>query len=447
MRQPKSQILAPIFLLFTLFSGMAESFGQTNSSLPKSQTEVISLLQQTAGLIQNGKFTEAETVIRRAVTIAPNNADAHNLLGVVLDQKGSTAEAERAYRQALKINPKGVSPLANLGVLLAKSKREPEAIQIFEKVLQIKPDHPQATINLGFLYNATGNYKKAAAVLETANRFQPGDFDILYNLGTAFAQLKNFDQANKYLSSAAEINPNKAEVFYWLGVISFNQNDIAAEKYFEKSLSLKPDYAAASFMAGEVLAKQKRFSEAVKYYQTALENDSTQAVYHIRLGGTFLFLSEIDNAYKIFAAASSKFQNVAEIHYLFAIAARAKGDLDLSLQLLKKTLSLKPDYVEAIALTGALLLDRNELDEAEFFFRQAVKINANQFNANHDLGRLLVKKQNFSEALPFLKRAGDIIPENAEVHYQLYLVYLRLKQPENADRELALYKKLSKKPF
>src|SRR5688572_13234155 len=188
--QPKLKILAPIFLLITFFSGTTELLSQTNSSLSKSQSEVISLLQQTAGLIQNGKFTEAETLIRRAVTIAPSNADAHNLLGVVLDRLGKMPEAEKAYRTAIRLNPKAVSPLANLGVLLAKTNRQ-EAVRILESVLRLDSNHPQTIINLGFLYVATQNFQKAVPFLKRAADIQPDSADIKLNLGIALFQTNN----------------------------------------------------------------------------------------------------------------------------------------------------------------------------------------------------------------------------------------------------------------
>src|SRR5215216_4926657 len=85
-------------------------------------TDVNKLLQESAALIQAGKFAEAEPLLQKATASYPKNPDAHNLFGIVLDELGKPILAEREYRTASRLNPKAVSPLANLGVLLAKNK-------------------------------------------------------------------------------------------------------------------------------------------------------------------------------------------------------------------------------------------------------------------------------------------------------------------------------------
>ena len=84
----KNQIIAKInsfrFLgccLFVCFLAVSVVSAQPNQT-------IIKLLQESAALIQAGNFSEAEPRLRRAVSIAPTNSDAHNLLGIVFDQQG-----------------------------------------------------------------------------------------------------------------------------------------------------------------------------------------------------------------------------------------------------------------------------------------------------------------------------------------------------------------------
>src|SRR5436309_5106441 len=69
------------------------------------QAETAALLRQAVALLQAGKLDEAEPLVRRALGNAPQNPDAHNLLGAILDQRGRSTEAEREYREALRLNP------------------------------------------------------------------------------------------------------------------------------------------------------------------------------------------------------------------------------------------------------------------------------------------------------------------------------------------------------
>src|SRR3954453_18253473 len=99
------------------------------------------MLSEAGALVQAGRLAEAEAATRKVLTSHPRNAEAHSLLGVILDQRGATADAEKEYSAALRLQPKLVSALSNLGVLLAKTNRATEAIAKFEEVLQIDPKH------------------------------------------------------------------------------------------------------------------------------------------------------------------------------------------------------------------------------------------------------------------------------------------------------------------
>src|SRR5437870_4186373 len=151
-------------------------------------------LRRAAELLQSGKPDEAEPILRRVIVSNPDNADAHNLLGVILDQRGQTRAAEREYRTSLRLNPNAISAIANLGVLLAHTKRDDEAIKIFEAVLRAAPDHLQATFNLGLLYASHNEYQRAAQLFTRANELQPQSFDTLYHLGLALYSLKRLDE-------------------------------------------------------------------------------------------------------------------------------------------------------------------------------------------------------------------------------------------------------------
>jgi hypothetical protein len=53
-----------------------------------------------------------------------------------------------------------------------------------------------------------------------------------------------------------------------------------------------------------------------------------------------------------------------------------------------------------------------------------------------------VRLKRYDEALPLLERGAGLFKEDPGVHYQLFLVYSRLKRKADADRELATFKTL-----
>jgi len=55
---------------------------------------------------------------------------------------------------------------------------------------------------------------------------------------------------------------------------------------------------------------------------------------------------------------------------------------------------------------------------------------------------LLVKLKRYDEALPLLRRGAELNSKDPGVHYQLFLAYSRLKKTDEANRELAEFKRL-----
>src|SRR5687768_12713102 len=108
-----------------LLCGMALVVGA--SPQRRSQANADTLLSEAGALVNAGRLEEAEAATRKILTTHPRNAEAHSLLGVILDQRGRTADAEKEYGAALRLQPKLVSALSNLGVLLAKTNRGSEA--------------------------------------------------------------------------------------------------------------------------------------------------------------------------------------------------------------------------------------------------------------------------------------------------------------------------------
>ena len=80
--------------------------------------------------------------------------------------------------------------------------------------------------------------------------------------------------------------------------------------------------------------------------------------------------------------------------------------------------------------------------EAERLLRRAIQLDPKGYPSYHDLGRLLVKLRRYDEALPLLKRGAELNDKDPGIRYQLFLAYSRLKRKDEADKELAEFKRL-----
>jgi choline-sulfatase len=152
--------------------------------------------QSAQGASARALHDEAEKAERVAVALSPNNATAHNGLGLLAVDEGRTqdaaaeferasamdpnnasylanlgnarralgdrAAAEQAYRQALDISPATADAANGLGVLLVEAQRPADAVTWFERALASAPDLAEARLNLGIAFQESGQPARAA---------------------------------------------------------------------------------------------------------------------------------------------------------------------------------------------------------------------------------------------------------------------------------------------
>jgi tetratricopeptide (TPR) repeat protein len=87
---------------------------------------------------------KAEKCYRTAISLAPDDYQAHSRLGTVLMAAGKDAEAEQEFRRAIEMSPSFPEGHFNYGVFLVKRGRAEEAIVQFRRDLELDPDNVQA---------------------------------------------------------------------------------------------------------------------------------------------------------------------------------------------------------------------------------------------------------------------------------------------------------------
>lgn len=95
-----------------------------------------------------GNWAGAETAIKQALDIAPDDAECLNSYGSILYQTSRSFEARDVLSKALKIAPNYVNPALTLGQLLLREKDPIQAAEIFRAALSHAPGHPSLSMGL-----------------------------------------------------------------------------------------------------------------------------------------------------------------------------------------------------------------------------------------------------------------------------------------------------------
>jgi tetratricopeptide (TPR) repeat protein len=120
------------------------------------------------------RFKLAAQAYRRAIAIAPEDADLWLNLGLVLNEQRRGAEAEEALRKALELAPGRADIYAELAALFEETNRLDELDEAVRAGLAVAPDHPRLNLEAAKAERRAGD---VAAALERLSRFDPAGMD------------------------------------------------------------------------------------------------------------------------------------------------------------------------------------------------------------------------------------------------------------------------------
>jgi tetratricopeptide (TPR) repeat protein len=133
----------------------------------------VALQNLGAAFIQLGLLSDAELLLRQAIDIKPDYADAHCNLGIAIRGRGETADSEVWLRRALKLNPRFEYAEIHLGVTLLALGRLRDAKARFTKVLKRVPRHTEAVYLMGHVAKLEGRFEEAEGRFKRALEINP----------------------------------------------------------------------------------------------------------------------------------------------------------------------------------------------------------------------------------------------------------------------------------
>jgi tetratricopeptide (TPR) repeat protein len=156
---------------------------------------------------------------------------------------------------------------------------------------------------------------------------------------------------------------------------------------------------------------------------------------------------EAENDYHKILAENPKYPG---IHFLLARILLSKPNpgpdfKEEAKKELQQELEIDPNNAGAEYILGELARQAGDLDSAIQHFSKATKLDANFADAYLGLGTSLVTQKNYEAAIPPLKTAVKLQPENPAGHYSLATAYARTGRKEDAEREFAVHQQMAER--
>jgi tetratricopeptide (TPR) repeat protein len=249
---------------------------------------------------------EAIKLLKKAISVAPENPLSYNLLGNIYCKLGAHLDALATYDSAIQIDPNNAEIYHAKGLTLSALMRDNEALEAFQEAINldqglkvaysaqgyilhtqnylneallkyqqaavIQPTDPLDFFNIAVILQEQKRYVDALEAYEKVIALDPTSIDALNNMGLIYSALDQLNIAIKYHKQAIVINPTHPNSYNNLGYLHHElmQLDDALLNY-EKAITLAPDYIDARWNRASVLLTQGDYPNGFVEYEWRLK--------------------------------------------------------------------------------------------------------------------------------------------------------------------------------
>lgn len=118
------------------------------------------LLWKLLGSALSMQHKDALHPLQKTAALLPKDAEAHNNLGIALQELGQLDTALNSYKNALEVAPNFALAYYNLGNVLCELAQPKIAVTYYRKALTLNPDFSEAHYNLGDALLSLGQYSE-----------------------------------------------------------------------------------------------------------------------------------------------------------------------------------------------------------------------------------------------------------------------------------------------
>ena len=322
-------------------------------------------------------------------------------------------DAEKAYEKLRELDPGTAEVHANLGAIYFQEKKFEQAVPSLRQALKLKPNLARSEALLALSLSELGRFPEALPGLEKGFR-RSNDLDVKRMCGLqlerAYTGLRRDDKAVGVALELNQLFPTDPEVLYHTGRLFGNFSYLSAKKLQE----VAPTSLWMHLTGGDIYESQAHYDLALGEYRTVLALDPDHVGIHFRIGRVLLARAQST------ASASD--------------SGEAKKEFEQELE-------LDPTNANAAYELAELCRKAGERDKARGLFETALKYYPDFEEAQVGLSRVLIVSGKPDLALPHLRKAVALNPDDAVCYFHLSQAYRALRNPVEQHKAMAEFQR------
>ncbi len=386
-----------------------EAFAYLDDLIRSSDLEDEKLFPPLLGLLAREKNIDTTlAVTQRLANNHPERTYAQYLHGILAAQNGRAQEALEYLDRSLALGEiEGVH--AARAKILLRLGRSGEAVLSLQKAVENKPEDQGLRLTYARLLVDIKEYEKARVEFEKLHQASPDDVELLYTLGLLSLESQRLDDAEKYMMMLVRLNQREGEAQYYLGRIYENkkQYDVAIDWYQQVHVG---DYKFdAQLRVADMLGISGRTDEAIEHLDGMLkgsQSDGSLVRIYIAKGELLRVARRYEQAFSVFNTALDIVPGNSDLLYARALVAEKLGRIDMLESDIKTILKTEPDNAHALNALGFTLADQTErYEEAYDYLKRAIEIMPDDAAVIDSWGWIHYRMGNYEKAISLLRKA------------------------------------------
>jgi len=334
-------------------------------------------------------FQAAESRLRQALRLSPDNPAILTNLSVALLQQGNRTDAGEFAAKASIADPRNVEALLVLADCRTQAGDLTRALDDYDRIAALEPRIAEAHSNRGLVLCRLARPTEALASCDRAIAIAPSLSSAHVNRGNALHALGRRAEALAAYDQALALSPEQPEAHLGRGnILCDDGNHDAALATYDRALALKPGLAEAWLGRGNLLCRMRRFDEALADYDKALARDPALAAAELGRGNALRERRHHQQALHAYETALTLRPDVAEAHLGRGDALYDLRRYGEALVAFDRSIALKSSLANAWLGRGDVLRVMGQRADAIAAYRQALALGGNADMIRYSLAAL-----------------------------------------------------------
>lgn len=363
-----------------------------------------------------GREADKEQIIEVMEKMTASRQDSPQALFAYSRVAAVLGEYERALElleKTHRMDPDNEEVALSYVSILQRLDRFEEAIAWIEDALDKKrEDNFELRLAYARLLTDVRRYEDSIKQFEILAGQEPDNEDVLFALGLLQLQSNRVDEAEKHFLRLTRRSSRTNEVNYYLGRIAEDRGDSEKAAVWYQGVQSGQNYLDAQVRLALTLASRDRLDDARKHLKSIRTSSDGETAMIVQAEAELLVnLKRFDEARQIYDSALETRYD-ADLLYSRAMLAEKMDRLDLLEADLRQIIERDPQNAQALNALGYTLADRTDrFEEAEKLIDQALQIRPDDHFILDSKGWVLYRLGNLDEALVYLRRAHEQIPD------------------------------------